>query len=909
MGCHPARRLFFGVPGDPSAKLFRGVGDNLKPVRRSLSIAATSVASLLFTGAASAQNLTFSLTWGWQGDARQDAAWWAFNNTVNRFNAYGDFTGGNGSNVQAAYNPGVPTAQAGYGGWGGIIEYGGTWPNDRVTQHEMYHWLGGGTFSAATGQSWHGPRANRIMAQFEGEGARVGTDGTHFWPYGLNYDSEWSELNARRGIALMYALRADWGIGSTANPRAWNATSVNLTRSDNPGQSGFNHYETWSDGTFAHRNADYSTGAFDLRTPGGYQSWTFEGKSLTVNNAGRLLYNSWGHDGRITIKNLNLAGGTVRQDQNDGNPNTQLDTFRLAGNVNLIGNGTFDAAQGDIYVESRISGNGSLNKTGSYALTLQAANDYAGATNINQGTLKVSPTTLVGNYTFDNVSGSTVVNSGSGSNMNGTLTGGATVVAAGGGRDGNAVRVQNGASVDINSGITNLAPDGNWAVNAWIKTGEAGGTILSKSDNGWDNGNTVFYLGDGDWGGSGAQPAGVRFAGGFLHAQPGQANLLDDQWHQVTYVNTGGTYTIYVDGQPLSTSAAHAGFGNDDIGGLVKLGATTNTIAGDGTRNFNGLLDDVQFYGQSLSAAQVAALHQGKTLGSLPTTTTVNMAASTRLELGGVAQEIAGLNGPSSATVALGIAGQLIVGGNADSTFNGTISSPVNGSLVKSGAGRLTLNGTSSYNFQTRVIGGTLEFNGTHGVNLGYTVEAGATLAGTGSISGPLNLAGTLEVDLADADPIAFTGTVTASGNVTLFGDLPLPNESVDVIGYGNFSGDLTVAGDPSLPGLLLDFVAGSGVGRVEGSALYAGDANLDAKVDLTDFVILRNHFNQSGNWLAGDFTGDGRVDLADFVVLRNNFGSGGGNLMGGLPSIPEPGAVSLLLLGGLALRRRRDSV
>ena len=98
--------------------------------------------------------LTFSQTWGWQGDARQDSAFWAMTNTLIRFNEYGDFTGGNGSNVAAAYNPGVPTAQAGYGGWGGIIEYGGTWPNDRVTQHELNHWLGSGTW----GQTFGGPR-------------------------------------------------------------------------------------------------------------------------------------------------------------------------------------------------------------------------------------------------------------------------------------------------------------------------------------------------------------------------------------------------------------------------------------------------------------------------------------------------------------------------------------------------------------------------------------------------------------------------------------------------------------------------------------------------------------------------------------------------------------------------------
>ena len=205
--------------------------------RQSTLVVAT-LAFLITSAPPVAAQLTFTQTWGWQGDARQDAAAMALTNTVNRFNAYGDFSGGNGNNVEAAYNPGVPTAQANYGGWGGIIEYGGTWPNDRVTQHELNHWLGTGTYSNANGLGWDGPRTLEIFEQFEGVGARLGTDGIHFWPYGLNYDNEWSELNAQRNVALTYALRADWGIGSTANPAAWNATSVSLTSSDPAGTSG-----------------------------------------------------------------------------------------------------------------------------------------------------------------------------------------------------------------------------------------------------------------------------------------------------------------------------------------------------------------------------------------------------------------------------------------------------------------------------------------------------------------------------------------------------------------------------------------------------------------------------------------------------------------------------------------------
>ena len=63
---------------------------------------------------------------------------------VNMYNAYGDF--GNGS-IYVYYNAGIPTAQSGYGGYGGSIGDGGTYPNVRVLLHESSHWLGTGTYS------------------------------------------------------------------------------------------------------------------------------------------------------------------------------------------------------------------------------------------------------------------------------------------------------------------------------------------------------------------------------------------------------------------------------------------------------------------------------------------------------------------------------------------------------------------------------------------------------------------------------------------------------------------------------------------------------------------------------------------------------------------------------------------
>ena len=75
------------------------------------------------------------------------------------------------------------------------------------------------------------------------------------------------------------------------------------------------------------------------------------------------------------------------------------------------------------------------------------------------------------------------------------------------------------------------------------------------------------------------------------------------------------------------------------------------------------------------------------------------------------------------------------------------------------------------------------------------------------------------------------------------------------------------------------------------------GDANGDGKVSFADYLILEANFGKTGmSWVQGDFNNDGKVSFADYLLLEQNFGK----------SIPEPATLSLLVLGGLAVLRRR---
>jgi len=93
-----------------------------------------------------------------------------------------------------------------------------------------------------------------------------------------------------------------------------------------------------------------------------------------------------------------------------------------------------------------------------------------------------------------------------------------------------------------------------------------------------------------------------------------------------------------------------------------------------------------------------------------------------------------------------------------------------------------------------------------------------------------------------------------------------------------------------------------------------AGDTNGDQDVDITDFNRLAVHYDPGGEhlpnpWTEGNFDGDNDVDITDFNQLAVNYAPSGYGAANEAHFIPEPTAVSLLLLGFqcfVAIRRGR---
>jgi hypothetical protein len=122
-----------------------------------------------------------------------------------------------------------------------------------------------------------------------------------------------------------------------------------------------------------------------------------------------------------------------------------------------------------------------------------------------------------------------------------------------------------------------------------------------------------------------------------------------------------------------------------------------------------------------------------------------------------------------------------------------------------------------------------------------------------------------------------------------------------------------------------------------------SGDANTDDSIDFADLVTVSQHYNQTvgaGAWGSGDFNGDGVVDFNDLVKVSQNYNTTYGwdvdwgpnneppsdydwpnplpaanlDLFNrdaaslGLPAVPEPTSMGVLLVGTLICCRRKHS-
>jgi hypothetical protein len=134
----------------------------------------------------------------------------AMNAAVSMYNGQTNVT----KAITVYYVPSVPTAD---GNINGTIRFGSnrSYMTQCTAMHEIGHTLGVGTSSKWSSMFkngvYQGANATAMLRSMVGESptAVIKGDAMHFWPYGLNYNSEWSTVNGQRHARIVGAMKKD----------------------------------------------------------------------------------------------------------------------------------------------------------------------------------------------------------------------------------------------------------------------------------------------------------------------------------------------------------------------------------------------------------------------------------------------------------------------------------------------------------------------------------------------------------------------------------------------------------------------------------------------------------------------------------------------------------------------------
>jgi autotransporter-associated beta strand protein len=443
------------------------------------------------------------------------------------------------------------------------------------------------------------------------------------------------------------------------------------------------------------------------------------------------------------------------------------------------------------------------------------------------------------------------------------------------------------------------------------------GVVLLSGTNSYSGGTTVT-AGNLQLGSSTAFPSGSALT---LNAQDVPSGNLDLNGNNATV----GSITVLTGPDTVSTGAVA-----QIINTSTVAGTSTLTYAGSNTNpsTFNGKINDSGPSG-GITALTVAS-------GSLTLTGTNTYLGQTTINTGAT----------------------LVTSSTAGTAFPAGNSAVNNGSFIVSdtvSASGITGSGTTTVNALGSLTSVTLNQGGL--VNNGSVTTLGNSVVGPMSGTGTLNIeggtlqlaagsninsVGSLSISAGEAldisnntliinygsgpDPIASIAAMIQAGyaNHTWLGTAAVPNilSSNAQTNSGSYGIGYSDYADPGNP-------AGLSSGQIEITYTLLGDANLDHKVNGSDFTLMAANFNDSvtDGWDKGDFNYDNAVNGSDFVLLAGNFNQfasqsavSAADLAAldafasangiSLTSVPEPASLGLLTLGAAAaLTRRRRAV
>lgn len=457
-----------------------------------------------------------------------------------------------------------------------------------------------------------------------------------------------------------------------------------------------------------------------------------------------------------------------------------LDAVAPTITVNALGTGK------SVTINTTVEGSVGFAKEGDGTLVFKRVATYNGSTTINAGAIQLqlseggAPTAgLINYWTFDEGTGTVAADTATeGTRRDGTLTtpqGGWTTTDKKYGNAALAVDGQNGAAAAAVSMGNILSAAQPRTISAWVKATSTPPPPNHPVSNTWGDyhlfgstGRSWRWGGQWEWFGFCYTPS---FSGGALvvSTQGGNAQEYNDRkvnvrpwssitnsWHMLTVSHPGGTGTIkaYFDGELVASADQ-----------------TLSNPNGFGVANYHSgvsaLVDDLRLYNRVLSDSEVLALYNWDGLPPppssdfLPTATALTINGGATLDLNGVSQRIASLEGSGAVINSHpSLPSTLTVNNAGTDTFPGTLSSSGDGvlNLAKDGTGRLTLTAASTHTGSTTI-------NANAGaLQIGDGTSATAT-AGTGVLALGDNT--TVEVNLNEPATLS-NSSVTMNRGATI---------------------------------------------------------------------------------------------------------------------------------------------
>lgn len=551
----------------------------------------------------------------------------------------------------------------------------------------------------------------------------------------------------------------------------------------------------------------------------------------------------------LAFGTLNMADGAtlnVTRGSFGGRPDVDF-----TGVTTLAGAATFTPNDNvDLTLSGLVTGAGSLTKAGNGTLILTSSNDYAGATIVNAGVLRVEADGALG----QTAEGTTI-------SAGGQLALRAVYNAA-------ETLTLNGAGTASNGALE--SSEGNFAYNGPIVLGSDAFIVAS-------NGGQSLGLG----GGIDTATFQLRFGGAGNHdvnsTISGDGSILKTDGGNLTF-NNANTYTglTQVDGGRLIITNGDA------------LGGTANgtTINGGGQLRLQNYI--------SVNVDEVVTINGNgfNNEGSLRNENGDNTITNLVINDGArITSNSNTLTMPGNYTLP---GGGAFFDGGGNVNITGVLSDandPNATVLVKQGGGTVFLANANTYGGQTRVENGVLQVNNPDGLGsaAGGTTIAGGSVAVPGGVviaNEPFVLTGGALRGLGGGAEVSsdITGAggsiLSDSGTFTISGAVNVQAAGLKLGGSGNVDVTAPISGDPALAGLLSGFIVQGGMSFApnpgNGGIMLAPEAAQSQAFPpwggQRTWIYTGQFFDADGTFAFAENIDDEVVVVIDGVeVIRNN--------------------------------------